>query len=132
RMFLSNETEAIKILRLYKATHVVVFTTFDSYGMDIGWGDEGKWMWMARIAGLNESDFGEYVQNTWEWNERGMNTTIYKLMNYGRSAKLGGVEAPPQFFELIYTSPGTAFPIGNRYCYVLVCVYKVNYPQQES
>lgn len=26
----------------------------------VGYGEEGKWRWMARIAGLNESDFGGY------------------------------------------------------------------------
>ena len=50
RMFMSNETEAVKILQKYDATHVVVFVTCDSQGRDVGWGDEGKWMWMARIA----------------------------------------------------------------------------------
>ena len=130
RMFMSPEEEAIKILKMYNATHVVVFTTFDNYGRDIGWGDEGKWFWMARIAGLNESDFGEYTQGGWAWNDLGKNTTIYKLMNYARGTKLGMAGNPPQFFKLVYTSPGTVFPLGRRNCYVLVCVYEVNYPTQ--
>ena len=127
-MFMSNETEAIKILKKYDATHVVVFTTFYEDGRDLGWGDEGKWMWMARIAGLNESRFGEYVQGGWQWNDLGKNTTIYKLMNYARSRWLGMPSASPKFFQLVYMSPGTTFMIGNRRCIILVCVYKVNYP----
>ncbi|MCD6529844.1 hypothetical protein J7L06_06115 [Candidatus Bathyarchaeota archaeon] len=128
RMFMSNETEALKILRRYNATHVVVFTTFYSDGRDIGWGDEGKWMWMARIAGLNESSFGRYAQGSWQWNDLGKNTTIYKLMNYARARWLGMPSTPPEFFQLVYTSPGTTFMIGNRHCVILVCIYKVNYP----
>jgi len=56
-MFMSNETEAVKILQKYQATHVLVFTVCDGQGRDVGWGDEGKWMWMARIA---DSVFGGF------------------------------------------------------------------------
>ncbi len=67
-MFMSNETDAIKILRNYHVTHVVVFVTFtvrtdSTYGysypvfVSVG-GDNAKWTWMAKIPGLNDADFG--------------------------------------------------------------------------
>jgi hypothetical protein len=35
----------------------------------------------------NESVFGQYNSNTsqWEWNDLGLNTTVYKLMSWGRN-----------------------------------------------
>ena len=67
-MFMSNETEAIKILRTYNVTHVVVFVTFTvSTDSSTGYsypifaslgGDNAKWTWMAKIPGLNDADFG--------------------------------------------------------------------------
>jgi len=55
---MSNETEALKILNTYDATHIVVYTVFDQNGNDVGWGDEGKWRLRAHIGGLNETDYG--------------------------------------------------------------------------
>jgi dolichyl-diphosphooligosaccharide--protein glycosyltransferase len=119
--FMANETQALKMLKLYKAKYILVFTTTDTVGRWIGYGDEGKWMWMARISGKarsrlvegdtdndgipditslidektswsNESSFGFYndtqtnlyPQGRWEWNAYGMNSTIYKLMAWGK------------------------------------------------
>jgi len=130
KMFLSNETEAIKILRGYDATHVVVFTTFQEDGTDVGWADEGKWRWMARIGGLNESDYGSTNNETgaWEWNIMGQETVIYKLMQYGKEVTLQGSSTiqldyfEKAYFSQVYGSPriyGGAIP--------LVCVYKIKY-----
>jgi asparagine N-glycosylation enzyme membrane subunit Stt3 len=140
-MFLSNETEAIKILNEYGATYIVVFTTFDTSGNDANWGDEGKWRWMARIAGLNESIYGSTDPDTgrWTWNELGQSTVIYKLMTYGKKEVLPDVTSvqelplePLQHFEKAYFSQ-TA---DNRRTYAgaipLVCVYKINYTQLAS
>lgn len=86
---MSNETEAIKILERYDVTHVVVFTTFyvdqTTYQIvEVGWGDEGKWHWMLRIAGsvypqlgLNELDLGSWTDGRWQWNDGGKETVIY-------------------------------------------------------
>ena len=52
KFFLSNETEALRIARMFNVTHVLVFTCLP---VRMGYGEEGKWRWMARIAGLNES-----------------------------------------------------------------------------
>jgi dolichyl-diphosphooligosaccharide--protein glycosyltransferase len=132
QMFLSNETEAIEILSGYDATYVVVFTTFDTSGNDVGWADEGKWRWMARIGGLDETDYGNTTeQGSWQWNAKGQETVIYKLMQYGKEMTLQGVstvqlehfEGPPEgYFSQTtgsFKNYGGAVP--------LVCVYKIKY-----
>jgi len=133
-MFLSNETEAIKILDKYDATYVVVFTTFDSNGNDVGWGDEGKWRWMARIAGLEESAFGETKTDEstgrtyWEWNDKGQETVIHKMMQYGKEVTLG--QSPTvqlEHFEKAYFSQTPGSPKSYGGAIPLVCVYKINY-----
>jgi len=111
-VFMANETQALKMLKLYDAKYVLVFTTLalgtsgnQQYATWAGYGDEGKWMWMARISGqarddfinkyhfldensawTNETMFGGYNNNTnrWEWNDIGKNTTIYKLMSWAK------------------------------------------------
>jgi dolichyl-diphosphooligosaccharide--protein glycosyltransferase len=128
RMFMSNETEAIKILRKYHATHVVVFTTFQSDGRDVGWGDEGKWRWMARIAGLNENDYGNVTQGQWVWNDKGRETVIYKLMQYGKEVTLGrSPTVQLEHFEKAYFSQEAGSPRQYGGAIPLVCVYKINY-----
>jgi len=130
QMFLSNETEAIKILSSYDATYIVVFTTFDGNGNDVGWADEGKWRWMARIGGLDETDYGNTTEEgRWQWNAKGQETVIYKLMQYGKEVTLQGYstiqlehfEGPPEgYFSQVADQVrqyGGAIP--------LVCVYKI-------
>lgn len=136
-MFMSNETEAIKILDRFGATYVVVFTTFQSDGSDIGWGDEGKWRWMAKISGarygFNDTDFIEKDPDTGEpqwgtWNDMGKNTVIYKLMTYGKETTLGN---PPtvylEHFEEAYFSQTAGAYVAYSGAIPLVCVYKINY-----
>jgi dolichyl-diphosphooligosaccharide--protein glycosyltransferase len=109
--FMANETQAVKMLKRYDAKYILVFTTVGlttssgtTYGTWVGYGDEGKWMWMARISGkardrfvssgfideesvwTDETKFGAYNNqtNAWEWNDVGMNTTIYKLMSWAK------------------------------------------------
>lgn len=109
-IYMANETQALKMLKVYDASYILVFTTFSTSGSWVGYGDEGKWMWMARISGqarnsyvnppsgtpqfvdensawYNESSFGYYnsTQNKWIWNARGMDTTIYKLMSWAKN-----------------------------------------------
>ena len=95
-IFMANETQALEMLKLYDAKYILVFTTFDTNGNWIGYGDEGKWMWMARISGqanerlqcswTDEDAFGIYNSTTrkWDWNPLGMSSTIYKLMAWGK------------------------------------------------
>jgi dolichyl-diphosphooligosaccharide--protein glycosyltransferase len=148
-MFMSTEEEAVKILRRFNVTHVLVFTTFDTQGrIAMAGGDEGKWQWMARIPGLDEKSFGNYTLG-WDWidmnkngypdqgeiipNPKGLNTTLYKLMTYGREMTIQGVSnIELRYFEKAYFSqePGSPRPApGTRYV-ALVCIYKVNYPPE--
>ena len=143
-MFMSNETEAIKILKEFEGskgpvTHVAVFSTFDTQGSDIGWGEESKWRWMARIAGLNDTVYRYYVNNTDTgqleekgWNTLGSKTVICKMLSAGKKARAGfttnnaETETPIEdleHFRLVYYSEGP--PQGGAYA--LVCVYEVIY-----
>ena len=135
-MFMSNETQAIKVLQEYNATHVVIFTMFDTSGRDTGYGDEGKWRWMARISepltGLNDTGYRQYQTDPQTgaqvevWNERGLNSVIYKLMTYGKETKLYSYSASVdlEHFKLVYFSKGSA--IRGAY-YALICVYEIEY-----
>ena len=129
QMFMSNETEAIKILSSYDSTYVVVFTTFDTSGNDVRWGDEGKWMWMARIGGLNVSDYGNTTeQGSWQWNAKGQETVIYKLMQYGKEVTLQGYSTILlEHFEEAYFSQTIGSPRNYGGAIPLVCVYKIKY-----
>jgi len=147
-MFMSNETEAIKILDRFDATYVVVFTTFQlqqtSEGelniVPQGWGDEGKWRWMAKIAGgtygFSDADFVEKDPETGEpqwgnWSDRGKNTVIYKLMTYGQEVTVYGYSTIQlEHFEEAYFSrlpEGYMDPLRTYGIVPLVCVYKINY-----
>jgi asparagine N-glycosylation enzyme membrane subunit Stt3 len=50
-IFIANDTQALKMLPVYDAKYILVFTTIDVNGDWVGFGDEGKWSWMARISG---------------------------------------------------------------------------------
>jgi hypothetical protein len=126
RIFVSNETQAVRILKEQfngpygPPTYILVFTTFASTGQDysVG-GDEGKWMWMARIANssrtvreLYKDEWGEWEYKEWgdnkqyntfgnasgsvfQWWDTGENaTTIYKLMENAKSSQVSGYPAP--------------------------------------
>lgn len=160
RMFMANETGALEILEHfnsrgpYKVTYVVVFQTFrldQTTGelIDAGYGDEGKWRWMARIGGLEDLDYGNRSLGT-DWfdtNENnnaeseelipvelGRNSTLYKLMQHGREMvgygssiiELEHFEGPPQGYFSETTE--TAQNVLGTYGFVpLVSVYKINY-----
>ena len=137
-LFMSNETEAIEILRGYQATHVLVFVVCDQNGDDVGWGDEGKWMWMARIAGLEYDEANHLIVGIQEiredpdtgetyrvWTERGQQTVIYKLMAYAKDKETGSshLTYPLTHLEEAYLSEGKSY--GGAV--PLVGVYKINY-----
>ncbi|MCS7138989.1 MAG: hypothetical protein NZ873_02930, partial [Crenarchaeota archaeon] len=50
RIFMSNDTVAIPLLRRYNISYIVVFSTLPLYWWVGTWGDEGKWPWMAAIG----------------------------------------------------------------------------------
>ena len=187
-IFMANETDALKMLKLYDAKYILVFTTFFSVqtqlgppGTWAGYGDEGKWMWMARISGkveerfkvgdtdgdgitdvdglinvnsawANESKFGYYDNQTnrWAWNAVGMQSTIYKLMAWGKhqwcELQLGSGQDPeaskwtengftvediqPKYFEMAYFAGLYLTQTESQsYGYIvpLVCLYKINW-----
>jgi dolichyl-diphosphooligosaccharide--protein glycosyltransferase len=160
QVFMSNETQAVKILKEQfngpdgPPTHILVFTTFNSLGGDQGYGDEGKWRWMARIANQTVEDakgfylewgdqgqnntFGYMTENQWVWNDLGKNTTVYKLMQAGKHSVVSSVEAPQlKYFKISHMSPGN--PVASLgtyqdqtiYLHALVCLYEVDYQQYE-
>jgi dolichyl-diphosphooligosaccharide--protein glycosyltransferase len=163
--FMANETNSLKMLKLYNAKYILVFTTLalgtsgsTTYAQWAGYGDEGKWMWMAKISGkahdrfinngfikeqdawVDETAFGQYnsTQNRWIWNSTGMNSTVYKLMSYGKqrwcdtnSVSNTDTSVQPVYFEEAYfaglsVSADDAKNYGNLV--PLICLYKVNYP----
>jgi dolichyl-diphosphooligosaccharide--protein glycosyltransferase len=110
---MANETNSLKMLRLYDAKYILVFTTValsqpsgqQYYVASLGrFGDESKWTWMAKISGQarqrfingsfideasawsDETFFGQADNQTlaWVWNDAGRNSVIYKLMNWAK------------------------------------------------
>lgn len=155
-VFMSNETEAIKILATQFSgpkgppTHILVFTSFNGYdGADQGYGDEGKWRWMARIANQTVASgfykewgdreqyntFGNITDNgQWVWNELGENTTIYKLMQNAKNSVVSSVNAPElKYFKAVHLSPrnpvASLGTVGNQtvYLYATVALYEIDY-----
>jgi len=127
KMFMSNETEALAIIQGWNKhaqelgktehiTHVLVFTVFDSNGNDLNYGDETKWVWMAKIAGLDDKSFGNLTLGT-DWNDKngngqqdqdetitnakGTNTLLYKLMQNAKNNRVSSVQWKP----LTYFAP---------------------------
>jgi len=142
-MFMSNETEAIKFLKEYDVTHVVVYQSFRQDGSDAVYGDEGKWRWMARIPGLDDTKYGNYTLGI-DWidtnedgqagtdelimNEMGNSTVLYKLMHYARDIVIQGYsEIELEHFEEAYFSQVTWFGDSQGGFAPMVCVYKVIY-----
>jgi dolichyl-diphosphooligosaccharide--protein glycosyltransferase len=111
---MANETQSLKMLRTYDGEYVLVFVTLQLQitsagnltGVKFaGYGDEGKWYWMARISGeaesrllssgwmnndykwTNETTFAKTAINNstgaqeQTWTDMGLNSTIFKLMS---------------------------------------------------
>jgi dolichyl-diphosphooligosaccharide--protein glycosyltransferase len=119
-IMMGNENQSMRMLSNYenynnpgRVNYILVFTVLSiqqsSSGSGytaspLGYGDEGKWVWMASISGTAEqwyikhgymnattstvwkdqTAFGSVNNQTgqWEWNLQGDNCTIYELMNY--------------------------------------------------
>ena len=119
--FMGNENQSMAMLSSYGQSHIKYIAVFVTLGVvsssssstsstslvayPYGFGDEGKWVWMARISGqgsqrlidsgyisatdmwTNESSFGSSGSNNqWQWNDRGLNCTVEELMSYAESA----------------------------------------------
>jgi dolichyl-diphosphooligosaccharide--protein glycosyltransferase len=118
-IMMGNENESMHMLNTYdgannpgRVRYILVFTVLQisqsssgssSYvASPSGYGDEGKWSWMASISGeakdrliqegymdpatawTDQTTFGSSNPTTgkWVWNDQGENCTIYELMNY--------------------------------------------------
>jgi dolichyl-diphosphooligosaccharide--protein glycosyltransferase len=162
-VFMASEVPAVEMLRRYNVKYVLVFTTL-SLGTSgnqyvaswAGYGDEGKWMWMARISGkakdrfigeglltnssawADETTFGSYQNSTWTWNDVGRNSTIYKLMSTAKqewctknNVANQDTAVEPEYFKEAYIA-GMDLPLGDAGKYggiiPLVCLYEVEYP----
>lgn len=69
-IFMANETNSLKILRLYNAKYILVFVTISSDGgLANAGGDEGKWVWMAQISGVSRNRFvnGGFIDEASMW-----------------------------------------------------------------
>jgi dolichyl-diphosphooligosaccharide--protein glycosyltransferase len=182
-IFMANETQALSMLELYNAKYVLVFTSLAT-GQDsttgqwgaqwAGYGDEGKWMWMARISGeaqsrfvkgdtngdgtvdifnlideasswTDENRFGMYNETLgqWVWNSTGQDSTIYKLMSWGKqrwcdqnSATPDAYGIQPQYFKEAYFAGLTLSPNSAYSKYgglvPLVCLYEIDWQQYYS
>jgi dolichyl-diphosphooligosaccharide--protein glycosyltransferase len=117
RMFMSNETQALAILKQYNVTHVVVFSTISvaiSAKQSIFYGDEVKWYWMAEIGGLNSTklqdttitDRLDTLLSTSAFSGMYLpkaDTVLTKLMIYGALEVLSSTRAPPDAYTLQYS-----------------------------
>jgi len=134
RMFMSNETQALTILKDYDVNYVTVFTTIAlAQQGQILYGDEVKWRWMAKIGGLDDTALEDtsitsQIAEAWSMNTQNQNllnwyqrfgqlpipnsdTVLTKLMLHGAFGIL-----PPEHFQLSFSSSDG-----------LVFVYKVIY-----
>jgi dolichyl-diphosphooligosaccharide--protein glycosyltransferase len=107
--YMANESQSLKMLSTYgqeRVKYILAFTVLlvvpDKSGALVsrpwGYGDEGKWNWMADISGgakdrlikegfmdsnnawTNQTAFGNYYNGEWLWSEQGQDSVIYKLL----------------------------------------------------
>ncbi len=163
-IFMANETQSLAMLETYNAKYLLVFETVGvrqdssgyAYGTSVGYGDEGKWMWMARISGqaqqrfiddgwlpdeqsswTNESKFGSFVNSTWVWNDFGKNSTIYETLSWakqrwcdvnGLTPDESGVQ--PKYLKEAYFAGVNLSPNdASKYGYIvpLICIYEIDW-----
>jgi dolichyl-diphosphooligosaccharide--protein glycosyltransferase len=171
---MANQTQSLNMLQHYNASYVLVFVTVALASSSTqsgyytanfaGYGDEGKWSWMAQISGgahdrlvqegfISENDswttqsaqtaFGGYsnVTNSFQWNDKGLNSTIYLLMewakdqwalNQGQYGVLPDSSVvQPQYFNLTYCAGSTLSPLIAQQQYgglvPLVALYQINW-----
>ncbi|MEM1575875.1 MAG: STT3 domain-containing protein [Nitrososphaerota archaeon] len=55
--FMSREEVAIKVLKRFNVDYVAIFVTHDGQRL-LGYGEEGKWIWMLRIANQESKNLG--------------------------------------------------------------------------
>ena len=162
KFFMSNETSAMEIIDDFnsrgelKVTHVLIFITFATQDgtkfYDAGYGDEGKWRWMAKIPGLNDTLFGNYTLGV-DWvkssdddtspdddemvvNTLGNSTVMYKMMHYAIDTLTTGSSDivlenfEAEYFSQQYGSLQWIPSSDTEYFVPAVCIYKILYDEQ--
>jgi hypothetical protein len=159
---MANETYSMNMLKQYGAEYILVFVTANYQGGWVDWagGDNGKWTWMAKISGnaqqrfidnnfidkasswQNETSFGSFSNSTnaWQWNNVGLNSTVYKLMSWGKDrwCQVNGVTDPdaanvtqPIYFKEEFFAGETLTSSDSQSSYSglvpLVCLYKIDW-----
>jgi len=88
----TNETASLQIFKRWNTRYVLVYFGHMQAGLA---GDEGKWLWMLRIAADNFASQG-LINETKYYNETGQlifplfyNTTLYRLMFNGEPYETG-------------------------------------------
>jgi len=129
--FMSDEATAYRVFKRLGATHVAIFVTHISYGgvgRLLGYGDEGKWIWMLRIArqigyDLNESDYltSAGAPSDKFWTE----TTLGRMIPFkpvSQGGQVSYVYQPPDLrhFRLIYESDPPYSSLAYVYIYEIV------------
>jgi len=158
-MLTTNETRAMEIIDDFNSrgdkniTHVLTFVTFATEDAqtfsDAGYGDEGKWRWMAKIPGINDTSLGNYTLGE-DWigdtnengqpdadelipNALGEQTLLYKMMNYAlETLTTGSSDIVFEHFEPAYFSQEYGKlqwqPMSETTYFIpIVCVYQVLY-----
>jgi dolichyl-diphosphooligosaccharide---protein glycosyltransferase len=174
--FMGTENQSLAMLSTYgqnRVKYIAVFTvlavgttssqTSSSSSTYIvypyGYGDEGKWVWMADISGQakdrfvrqgfisedqawsNKSAFGAYnSQGRWVFNDRGLNCTVNKLMNYAEvtyaermSIATSTSIVPdqtliaPKYFQEYYFAGGTVSPTQYGGLIPIVAIYSIDW-----
>jgi asparagine N-glycosylation enzyme membrane subunit Stt3 len=169
RVYLSNETQAVRILEDQfngpkgPPKYVLLYLTYWSNGQDGGYGgDEGKWLWMGRIAnqstfvkdlyypewpkwqydewgpGSANNTFGFYSSSgQFVWNALGQNTIFYQLSENAKNATTGITASLPTYFEnpeyFVNAIGSTTTSSGATLTlYATVCLFEVNYAAYDS
>jgi len=118
----------VQYILVFAAIYVYPNEDFtEYYAIPYGLGDEGKWMWMARISGdakdrltnegfmipgntwTDETNFGKSNNyGGWDWNDQGMNSVIYKLLSTTEQMfanNNGHITSTSMEIELLYFKP---------------------------
>ena len=169
RIFMSNETQSVRILEEQfngpdgPPKYVLLFLTFWSTGQDGGYGgDEGKWLWMARIANsstyvknlyypdwpkweynewgpsLQNNTFGYYTSSGFNWNALGKTTLFYQLSEKAKNDTTGGTTGPVLTYfnnpQYFVNAVGSAKTSSGttEYLYAAVCLFEVDYAAYNS
>ncbi|MEM3111210.1 MAG: STT3 domain-containing protein [Candidatus Caldarchaeum sp.] len=134
--FMSDEKTAVEIFRRHNVTHVVIYVTHQfiaqggqAYGRLLGFGDEGKWIWMLRIANQTGHPYreSEYVDANFQPTQKFWSTLLGQLIPYKPTQTVFGPghlynPSTLNHFRLVYQSS----PPYQSFAYVYV--YEVIYP----